>query len=254
LVVRAVQVALRASWPRCSLRAAIKVLRRVNLKDFEVHVLGEPPVSLLITDNRRMLHDEAARQQWTPRERVPLHAHAAAVAKRARITNDQLGLESLSDLLELAGLHHDDGKADPRFQLSLDPQQTSEQPLAKSDMNTSRQIKQARAESGLPSGWRHEQLSVLACWNTLADLPADDRDLVARLVGTSHGEGRHGFPHTATELTGDDNHQGLGRLLYDEGEWDHIIERTHSIFGIWGCAYLEALLRAADGQVSSEGS
>ncbi|GAA4584802.1 hypothetical protein GCM10023194_25630 [Planotetraspora phitsanulokensis] len=235
-------------------RAAVKVLLRANLKDFEVHVLGEPPVSLLITDNRRMLHDEAARQQWTPRERVPLHAHAAAVAERARITSDQLGLESQSDLLELAGLHHDDGKADSRFQLSLDPQRTSELPLAKSGMSTSRQIKQARAESGLPSRWRHEQLSVLACWNALADLPADDRDLVARLVGTSHGEGRYGFPHTVTELTGDDTHQELGRLLYGEGEWDHIIERTHSIFGIWGCAYLEALLRAADGQVSSEGS
>ncbi|MFI7033539.1 type I-U CRISPR-associated helicase/endonuclease Cas3 [Microbispora hainanensis] len=235
-------------------RAAIQVLRKARLKDFEVHLLGEPPATLLITDNRRMVHDETARQQWTPRQRVPLQAHAAAVAERARITSDQLGLESLSTLLELAGLHHDDGKADPRFQFSLDPQRTSEQPLAKSDMSTLRQITQARAQSGLPAGWRHEQLSVLACWSALAHLPTGDRDLVARLVGTSHGQGRHGFPHTATELTGDDTYRELARLLYDEGEWDHLIERTHSTFGVWGCAYLEALLRAADGQVSSEGS
>ncbi|MBE1590512.1 type I-U CRISPR-associated helicase/endonuclease Cas3 [Nonomuraea angiospora] len=239
-----------------SIHEAIKALRG-RIKDFEVTTLAdpdEPPSRLLITDNRRLIRDEAARQQWTPTERVTLHAHAHAVAARAKSIGDRLGLGPLADLLSLAGLHHDDGKAQARFQLSLDPDQTSTELLAKSGMTTRREIDRARAMSGLPSNWRHEQLSVLACWDALADLPCDHRDLVARLVGTSHGQGRPGFPHTSTELTGDPRFTDLARLLFDEGEWDHLIERTHTAFGVWGCAYLEALLRAADGQVSSEGS
>jgi CRISPR-associated endonuclease/helicase Cas3 len=90
--------------------------------------------------------------------------------------------------------------------------------------------------------------------------------LAARLIGTSHGHGRHQFPHPATGLLnpdnlrpeelGPDDHQGSATLaadLFDRGGWDELIEHTHHRWGIWGCAYLEALLRAADCQTSRQG-
>lgn len=75
---------------------------------------------------------------------------------------------------------------------------------------------------------------------------------MTRLIGTSHGHGRHGFPHTSEQLV--DNADEIAATLFDEGLWDELTERTHDRWGVWGCAYLEALLRAADGQVSAEGS
>jgi CRISPR-associated endonuclease/helicase Cas3 len=33
-----------------------------------------------------------------------------------------------------------------------------------------------------------------------------------------------------------------------------LIEATESRWGVWGCAFLEAVLRAGDAQVSGEGS
>jgi CRISPR-associated endonuclease/helicase Cas3 len=93
---------------------------------------------------------------------------------------------------------------------------------------------------------------VVEAWDKLSELEEPHRELAARLVGTSHGYGRHGFPHTSRHLT---SHPGETAVtLFDEGLWDELIERTHLRWGVWGCAYLEALLRAADGQVSAEGS
>jgi CRISPR-associated endonuclease/helicase Cas3 len=240
------------------LNTVATLLRDLRLKDLVVAVHPDEtgqPMRLLVTDNRRVGFDEEARQQWTSSDKpVTLDAHARAVARRAREIGEQLGLGTLAGLLEQAGLHHDDGKRDPRFQLSLDPARKSGEPLAKSGMSDLGQIREARAASGLPPDWRHEQLSVLACWEHLADLTTDDRELVARLVGTSHGRGRHGFPHTAAELTAEAECAELAERLFNDGEWDQLIEHTHRVIGVWGCAYLEALLRAADGQVSREGS
>jgi CRISPR-associated endonuclease/helicase Cas3 len=42
-------------------------------------------------------------------------------------------------------------------------------------------------------------------------------------------------------------------MLFDEGSWDELVEDTQLRYGAWGCAYLEAVLRAADGQISAEG-
>jgi CRISPR-associated endonuclease/helicase Cas3 len=78
--------------------------------------------------------------------------------------------------------------------------------------------------------------------------------LITRLVGTTHGRGRHEFPHVGSQL-------GLAGLaaqaataLFDEAEWELILERTAQVWGVWGCAYLEAVLRAADGVVSGRGA
>jgi CRISPR-associated endonuclease/helicase Cas3 len=84
----------------------------------------------------------------------------------------------------------------------------------------------------------------------------NQRDIILRLVGTSHGWGRSYFPHSAAELVGT-RETGSSRAaieLFDRGGWDELIEDTHRRIGPWACAYYEALLRAADCAVSKEGS
>jgi CRISPR-associated endonuclease/helicase Cas3 len=209
---------------------------------------GQPRV--LIADQRRARRDDEARQTWTPAEdAVTLDQHQDAVAKRAEVIGSRLGLGvELVEMLRLAGLHHDDGKEDRRFQATLKVA-PDDAVLAKSRGLSPSQWRAAYSESGLPSGWRHEQLSAALCWDRL-DGEAE-RDLVTRLVGTSHGRGRAGYPHTGTELCAEPD---AAVELFDDGLWDEIVERTDRRFGVWGTTYLEALLRAADGQISGEGS
>lgn len=55
------------------------------------------------------------------REPVLLVDHQRDVGRRARELAEALGLDpALADVLEAAGLHHDDGKAEPRFQRILE--------------------------------------------------------------------------------------------------------------------------------------
>lgn len=187
---------------------------------------------------------------------VLLDAHNAAVAERARELSDRVGLPppqrqvALSD----AGRLHDVGKRDKRFQrFTLGNADGNRRTLAKSHNGSIRQARTPNA-GGLPNQWRHEQLSAAIA---AAELDASDsRDLVLRLVGTSHGHGRPVFPHASSSLLRPDEDERVARYalqLFDIGVWDEVIESTHDRWGVWGCAYLEALLRAADGQISGEG-
>lgn len=196
--------------------------------------------------------NEETRQEWTSAAaQVELGSHNQAVAERSRRLSDRLGLHGeVGRAVELAGLHHDDGKADLRFQRLLGGTDVA---LAKSGRRSAQHLRVAKAAGGLPVGWRHEQMSVV-----LASAGADDTrhtNLVLRLVGTSHGRGRPGFPHTAAQLLGAEDQEWAAAAaeLFDHGSWDSLIEDTHDEWGVWGAAYLEALLRAADGQISREG-
>jgi CRISPR-associated endonuclease/helicase Cas3 len=231
----------------------VATLLRGRIADVDVvlQTIGsEGQLRVLIADQRRARRDDEARQTWTPaNEPVTLDQHQRAVAERAAAVSSQVELGAeLVEVLRLAGLHHDDGKADPRFQVSLaaDPDGAV---LAKSRGRSPAQSRSDYAASGVPSGWRHEQLSAALCWSALNDQAG--HDLVTRLVGTSHGRGRAGYPHTGKQLCAGSD---AAVRLFDEGLWDEIVERTDRRFGVWGTAYLEALLRAADGQVSGEGS
>lgn len=200
--------------------------------------------------------DEDTRQTWVGRGAVTLEAHSIAVAKRARSLALHLNLTPFEvDVLEAAGLHHDGGKQDRRFQQVLGAR-NGETPRAKSGGASSRGAQLAKARAGLPPGWRHEQLSVVFAYRALAALERGQRDLVLRLVGTSHGWGRAAFPHGASQLIDQRDPQlsPLAVELFDQGGWEALIEDTHRTTGPWACAYYEALLRAADCTVSKEGS
>jgi CRISPR-associated endonuclease/helicase Cas3 len=196
--------------------------------------------------------DDESRQVWTRSDaHVHLDSHSHDVAERAEQLARAVGAsDDIVETLRLAGRHHDDGKADPRFQRMLGRSTVGGPMLAKSGARTAQQVRMAFARSGLPRGWRHEQRSAVSAAETLAGQPL--HDLVVRLVGTSHGRGRPGFPHNSAELLGDDSGSHAA-AMFDAGEWDELIEHTDREWGVWGTSYLEALLRAADGQISREG-
>ena len=197
------------------------------------------------------------RSAWSVSQRVLLADHNAAVADRAGQLARGIGLEATpASALEEAGSWHDVGKEDARFQRLLwrrDPR--GGELLAKSGGRTGslRSIRRAWADAGLPPRWRHELASAAAYWErTAAGGPEQNiRDLVTRLVGTSHGRGRPLFDHDP--VTAGPDHRSALESLVGEGEWESLIARTDRTWGPWGTAYLEALLRAADCTISAEG-
>jgi CRISPR-associated endonuclease/helicase Cas3 len=238
---------------------------KVRDADLTLRALEDGGARIVVKDRRKAIADEDLRQVFTPSDVGPvlLSAHQRDVAHRAELVAAALQLpEDLTRALSVAGEHHDDGKADRRFQevrlgLSGAGLPGAGEPLAKSlPGKTTREVLERQAAGGLPSRWRHEQRSVVDAWPTVRAVPDIDPQLALRLIGTSHGHGRSGFPHSAAELAAREDParwHDLATELFDLGGWDELIEATQVRYGVWGCAYLEALLRAADCQVSGEG-
>ncbi|MDN6553810.1 MAG: type I-U CRISPR-associated helicase/endonuclease Cas3 [Bifidobacterium mongoliense] len=200
--------------------------------------------------------DDSIRQEWTSSEHlVTLDAHQDGVARCAESLAARIDLDSaISRLLYQAGVHHDDGKADPRFQKHRlnAPDGTL---LAKSPARSAQWTSRRKWAGGLPQGWRHELRSVAVAWPAIE--AASDPELVARLIGTSHGHGRVLPQLNAESLTGENDDRELkdrARELFVSGEWCSLMSRTSRRLGAWTCCYLEAVLRAADCRVSKEGS
>lgn len=201
--------------------------------------------------------DSDDRSTWSVSRRVLLADHNAAVAARAEALADGIGIEPMpATALREAGSWHDLGKKDARFQRLLwrgDPD--GREALAKSGGRSTSlaAVRRAWADAGLPAGWRHELASAAAYWEqTEPDgVERELRDLVTRLIGTSHGRGRPLFDHDPANAGPD--HVGALKELVGEGEWESLIARTDRQWGHWGTSYLEALLRAADCTISMEG-
>ena len=200
-------------------------------------------------------------------------SHQESVGSRAELFAAKLGFDSrLVADIRTAGLHHDDGKKDPRFQTLLRYRMPNvpAEPLAKSMYRSSSWERAKRIELRL-DGWRHEQRSAAECWALDSEsLQAHDKELVTRLAGTSHGHGRSMFPmnaqqvipdaiiQTVSEENGDGSQtihaiRSAAEELFDAGYWQSIMERTNERYGLWGIAFLETLLRAADVTISMEG-
>lgn len=193
---------------------------------------------------------------------VPLPEHLQGVADHARRFAEACRLPPpLAGAVERAGLLHDLGKADPRFQALLRGGRPAprEELLAKSgEMPQGRAAhERARKAAGYPSGGRHELLSIRLAESAPDLLPEDPdlRDLVLHLVGSHHGHCRPFAPVVFDEkpvavawkfrdqaLAADSDH-GLERL--DSGVADRFWRLTRR-YGWWGLAWLESILRLAD--------
>ena len=176
--------------------------------------------------------------------------HQTDVAERTEEIATSLGLNSaVQQQLVIAARYHDEGKSDPRFQQMLgnkDPEVL----WAKSKLHSYSATLLAKAASNLPPGWRHEQLSAALVVDKLnrGDLEADE--LAIHIIGTSHGHGRGMFTHTGEDLA-----SGFlaAKRLFTDGEWDSLTRQVQHRYGFYATAYLEAIERAADAQVSKEG-
>ncbi len=192
---------------------------------------------------------------------VTLRAHLEGVAARAKRIAEHLGLPSkFGEDLRIAGLLHDIGKVDRRFQAQLlrgDPValEMQREPLAKSlpGLPGGRQY---------PVGMRHEVAS-LAMVESNPDVlnGAHDRDLVLHLISTHHGWGRPLPPiiedpdlqtltYTYNERTMERNSDFVeSTLALDMSDrfW-RLVER----YGYHGMVWLEAIFRLADHQQSAK--
>lgn len=198
---------------------------------------------------------------------VALSDHAIPVAAMARRHAEALGLpETLAGTLAAAGLWHDDGKADPRFQLwlrSIEGLPEDGPPIAKTGARTGPGRERAlRAAASLPPRWRHEVASVRIAAARLAQgATVADPELLLWLIGTHHGHGRPFFPH-------DDDWDaypmtllgvplaaapGPDKLDFDRAgtDWAGLMDRLQTCYGLWGLAFLEACLRLADHRASA---
>lgn len=192
---------------------------------------------------------------------VFLDDHQNDVAERTRQLAENLGLApEFSEALELAAKYHDEGKRDLRFQqmLGADPDADA---LAKSGHRSVAEAYRARSRSALPRGWRHEQLSALMVAAS-PEKVGEHRDLVLRIIGCSHGHGRFSFAHDAGFLLKEGylpegmDYEALkeqATRLFNVGYWDNLMEQTSRTYGPYATAYLEAVERAADAQISREG-
>jgi CRISPR-associated endonuclease/helicase Cas3 len=170
------------------------------------------------------------------------HADAAAVAVRF---SQALGLpEPIRRAVVLAAKAHDLGKRRTIWQGGIgnagyDPEKP-ETALAKSG--------HGRPPEEL-NHYRHEFGSLLDLLDEhqvyrkeLAELPADQQELVLHLIAAHHGRARPHFPPDEAfdpERPGEDAERAAQEV-------PRRFARLHRTYGRWGLAYLESLLRAAD--------
>ena len=221
---------------------------------------------------------------------VELQAHTADVVDATERSLGVLPVpDDLGKVLLSAAEMHDWGKADVRFQAmllgcspaearmyraALGPDGTDGPEglgglLAKSGRERIRHEEmRLRERAELPKGFRHEMLSVQLAERALCHAPDRARgdpvlrDLLLHLIASHHGSARpfasvvidadpHGVRVSGVEMTADDRRNAVPPHRLDSGVAERFWRLTR-VFGWWGLAYLEAILRLADWEASAQ--
>ena len=162
-----------------------------------------------------------------------LRDHAEQVAAAVRTMAEQLGLPRVeADALQRAARLHDDGKAARRWQDAMNAPK-ADRPYAKT---------RGGGDLRRLGGYRHEFGSLLMAQQQA--LPDESRDLILHLISAHHGYSR---PLISTEGCEDAPPSVLEATA---GEAARRFARLQRQYGIWGLAWLEAILRAADASAS----
>lgn len=167
-------------------------------------------------------------------ERVGLDEHLRQVGEWAYRDALAAGLHpDLAEQAGVAGLLHDEGKRDTRWQKSHGG--SDENVVAKSGFSN-REVTRLAKLYGPPKGWRHEALSMLAARD------AGYGDLIQHLIVTHHGHGRPAIAPVGDTETKHD------AVLVSRAD---VFHRLNEEYTPWGLAYLEAVLRLADWRASA---
>ena len=172
------------------------------------------------------------------REEESLADHNRKVGETAKRFCQALGLDSdMSAVMTLAGHCHDLGKNRELWQTGIGNREfRNGKILAKSGRENAR--------PPINDHYRHEFGSLLDL-ESQADflgIPADDREFCRHLIAAHHGRGR---PHFPPDEAFDPN-ASLESGQAAAAEAIQRFARLQRIYGRWGLAWLESLLRAAD--------
>jgi CRISPR-associated endonuclease/helicase Cas3 len=237
------------------LRIAVNALKAGKRCEVAPHPLG----GVVVTGKAR-LHkfdptylDDTEPDESFRGEPVTLVEHSRGVAEYARRFAQACALDM--NLYTQAGLLHDLGKLDPRFQAKLkdaSPRTAAGVALAKSGRppRTRREEEEARQVHRYPLGARHELLSAAIVGEH------DSDDLLLHLIATHHGSARpFADPVTENEAASIPCRQDLFGLKPKSckqciEDWNaELPERFWRVvrrLGWWGAAYHESVFRLAD--------
>jgi CRISPR-associated endonuclease/helicase Cas3 len=212
---------------------------------FLLKIAPEPPEDDTGESETALLYFGKAREKTKSVPVLPLDKHCADVADRVKKVARCAGLpEELVLALQRAGQLHDRGKQEDIWQKAAGNPRKKDgtfekgKPVAKPV-----KIMQGRALGG----FRHELASLRYAEESLREqtFSPELRDLVLHLVAAHHGRARPCFEKRAY----DRNHlTDSARIALESAQR---FARLQERYGPWGLAYLESILRAADGMVSA---
>jgi CRISPR-associated endonuclease/helicase Cas3 len=168
-----------------------------------------------------------------------LGAHRDHVLKLAEELAGKLVLPApFTSALQTAAFHHDDGKHEQIWQ-NVAGGPGVDGPVAKS-------IKNMRGRE--LNGFRHELASIVNSHDEIVAGETSDeiRDLMLHLIAAHHGHARPCFQERAY------NRKKILKSKEMALESARRFARLQRRFGPWGLAYLEAVLKAADGIASAD--
>jgi CRISPR-associated endonuclease/helicase Cas3 len=193
-------------------------------------------VRLLVVEKWR--HDAATEEDRSAGWPQELEEHQSWTEEKARLLSQRVGLQSpYVEMLCCAASLHDEGKRADRWQRAFNA------PRGKVFAKTKGPLNQA-----LLDGYRHEfgSLPRAEADTAFQALPPEMRELVLHLIAAHHGQAR---PVISTRSCEDAPPSALEERARDVALR---FARLQTLWGPWGLAWWEALLRAADQQASRD--